>query len=112
MRWGPGAVAEPAFAESAPSASPRRDGDLVVSAVRIPMRRPFSHAAHARDHAESLLVRCRIGNVTGWGEGAPRPYVTGETMAGARQALAGEGSLLLLEQLASLWASGAAFEAG
>ena len=105
-------MAETVFAKSAPPASRHRDVDLVVSAVRIPMRRPFSHAAHARDHAESVLVHCRIGNVTGWGEGAPRPYVTGETTAGARQALAGEGSLLLLEQLAGLWASGAAFEAG
>src|SRR2546423_11226133 len=112
MRWGPRVMAETVFAKSAPPASRHRDVDLVVSAVRIPMRRPFSHAAHARDHAESVLVHCRIGNVTGWGEGAPRPYVTGETTAGARQALAGEGSLLLLEQLAGLWASGAAFEAG
>jgi L-alanine-DL-glutamate epimerase-like enolase superfamily enzyme len=105
-------MAETVLLDPARPKSRRHDVELAVSAVRIPMRRPFSHAAHARDHAESVLVRCRIGDVTGWGEGAPRPYVTGETMAGVRQALAGEGSLLLLEHLAGLRASGAAFETG
>ncbi|MFW0788065.1 enolase C-terminal domain-like protein [Gordonia sp. CPCC 205333] len=84
----------------------------VVSTARVPMLRPFSHAAHARAHAESVLIQCNIGGAVGWGEGAPRPYVTGETSQSASEALAGAGSRLLLDHLTDLWKSGASFEDG
>jgi len=63
------------------------------------MQRPFAHAAHRRDSADSVLVRCEIEGVTGWGEGAPRPYVTGETTAGVLSALSSEHPVLILEEL-------------
>lgn len=49
--------------------------------VRIPLRKTIRHASHTRDVNESLVVRCRLSDGTiGWGEGLPRPYVTGETI--------------------------------
>lgn len=54
--------------------------ELAVYAVRVPMLRAFGHARHTRSFAESVLVRLALDGVEGWGEGAPRPYVTGETM--------------------------------
>lgn len=48
--------------------------------VRIPMGRPFAHAGKRRTRTESVLVAVEAGGVRGWGEGAPRPYVTDETV--------------------------------
>jgi L-Ala-D/L-Glu epimerase len=48
--------------------------------ARIPLRRTIRHASHTRSESESIVVRCRLADgTTGWGEGLPRPYVTGET---------------------------------
>ncbi|MGH4029082.1 enolase C-terminal domain-like protein [Actinomycetota bacterium Odt1-20B] len=60
---------------------------LDVYTARVPMARPFAHAAHARRTSASVLVRCSLAGATGWGEGAPRTYVTGEDLASAAQAL-------------------------
>ncbi|MFI1800110.1 enolase C-terminal domain-like protein [Streptomyces sp. NPDC020379] len=51
-----------------------------VFTAEIPMARPFSHAAHVRRTSRSVLVRCTLAGATGWGEGAPRTYVTGESL--------------------------------
>jgi len=57
----------------------------VIVAVRVftvatPLAVAFDHAGHARTHASSVLVEVTLENGhRGWGEGAPRPYVTGET---------------------------------
>ena len=49
--------------------------------VRIPLKHKVRHASHAREDSDSLIVRCELDNgVVGWGEGLPRPYVTGETI--------------------------------
>jgi muconate cycloisomerase len=49
--------------------------------VRIPLKKTIRHASHARSANETLIVRCRLDDGTeGWGEGLPRPYVTGETI--------------------------------
>ena len=49
--------------------------------VRIPLKKTIRHASHARSANETLLVCCRLDDGTeGWGEGLPRPYVTGETI--------------------------------
>ncbi|MGD9855695.1 MAG: dipeptide epimerase [Planctomycetaceae bacterium] len=49
--------------------------------VRIPLKRTVKHASHTRDSNDTLLVRCELDDGTaGWGEGLPRPYVTGETI--------------------------------
>ncbi|MEY9846236.1 L-alanine-DL-glutamate epimerase-like enolase superfamily enzyme [Streptacidiphilus sp. BW17] len=96
----------------AETAAPALPDALTVSTARVPMRRSFAHAAHVRDHAESVLVRCRLDGVTGWGEGAPRPYVTGETTESAQQVLTGENAALPLTLLRELRDSGAVFEQG
>jgi len=50
----------------------------------LPFRRPFRHAASARQTSDSLFLLAETddGHV-GYGEALPRPYVTGETRAGA-----------------------------
>jgi L-alanine-DL-glutamate epimerase-like enolase superfamily enzyme len=60
---------------------------LEVRPVRIPMERPFVHAGHARSQAASVLVAVDLDGVRGWGEAAPRSYVTGETVDTAVDAL-------------------------
>jgi muconate cycloisomerase len=56
---------------------------LTAFVVRLPLRRPFVHAAATRQESENLLVRCELADGTiGWGEGVPRNYVTGETPDG------------------------------
>jgi len=57
---------------------------LEVWAYEIPMRVRFEHAAAGRDTSTGVLVRLELkdGSV-GWGEGIPRSYVTGETVASA-----------------------------
>ncbi|MGW7575576.1 enolase C-terminal domain-like protein [Streptomyces sp. NPDC054765] len=62
-------------------------GIVVIQTAQVPMHRPFAHARHAHARTSSVLVTLRLDGVTGWGEGAPRPYVTGETVPGAVKAL-------------------------
>jgi L-Ala-D/L-Glu epimerase len=51
-----------------------------LHALAIPFRQRFRHAAAARATCDSVLVRLVDADGTeGWGEAAPRPYVTGET---------------------------------
>jgi muconate cycloisomerase len=65
--------------------------------VRLPLKRPFAHASATRRDSENVLVRCELADgTTGWGEGVPRSYVTGETPAGCLEQLA---STPLAEQL-------------
>lgn len=57
--------------------------------ARLPLRKEFKHASHARRASDNLVVRCRLADGTeGWGEGVPREYVTGETPEGAMAQLA------------------------
>ena len=47
--------------------------------VCLPLKRPFSHASHVRHASENGLLECVLhSGTTGWGEGVPREYVTGE----------------------------------
>jgi muconate cycloisomerase len=56
--------------------------------VRIPLRRRIRHAAHTRTETDNLLVRCVLEDGSeGLGEGVPRDYVTGETIASAFELL-------------------------
>src|SRR5262249_4758326 len=49
-------------------------------ALRIPLVETFDHSAAQRRCADSVVVRVRDDHGTeGFGEGAPRPYVTGES---------------------------------
>lgn len=55
--------------------------ELSAFHVRIPLRRPIRHASHRRQSTDNLLVRCVLDDgSTGYGEGVPREYVTGETI--------------------------------
>lgn len=52
--------------------------------ARIPLKRTIRHASHTRRSNDTLLVRCELDDgTTGWGEGLPRSYVTGETIDSA-----------------------------
>lgn len=54
---------------------------LTAYHIRIPLKHKVRHASHVREQTDSLVVRCDLDNgATGWGEGLPRPYVTGETI--------------------------------
>jgi muconate cycloisomerase len=62
---------------------------LTVYTAELPLRKPFRHASHTRHTSENLFVECRLENgTTGWGEGVPRDYVTGETPQGCIERLA------------------------
>lgn len=57
---------------------------LSQSLLDIPFRQTFSHATATRSCTESLLVKAITSQeVIGIGEGCPRSYVTGETLATA-----------------------------
>jgi muconate cycloisomerase len=60
-------------------------------ALRIPFVESFRHSATERRCSDSVVVRVRdeAGN-EGFGEGAPRPYVTGETVETMLDHLTGE----------------------
>lgn len=70
-----------------------------VFALEIPLVEAFRHSARARSSCDSLVVRLRDedGN-EGFGEGVPRPYVTGETKDS------------MLAQLGRLWSLSSARE--
>lgn len=66
--------------------------DVEVRPLVIPFRFGFTHALASRARTEGLLVRVSTdAGVVGVGECAPREYVTGETLAGTRAAIAGAG---------------------
>lgn len=52
-----------------------------IFALKIPFVESFQHAAKTRIHSDSIVVRLLAEDGTvGYGEGVPRPYVTGETV--------------------------------
>lgn len=58
--------------------------ELTALHVRIPLRKPIRHASHQRTATDNVLVRCVLDDhTTGYGEGVPREYVTGETVDSA-----------------------------
>jgi L-alanine-DL-glutamate epimerase-like enolase superfamily enzyme len=53
-----------------------------VYALRLPFVASFAHSAKARAFSDSIIVKARDeSGLEGFGEGAPREYVTGETQA-------------------------------
>ena len=60
----------------------RRLAAATLHALSIPFHERFRHAEADRAACDSVVVRVVDGEgAEGWGEGAPRPYVTGETVA-------------------------------
>ncbi len=75
-----------------------RLASLTAYRLILPLRKRIEHASASRDASENIVVRCRLADGSeGWGEGVPRPYVTGETPEGAMRQLA---ATPLAEQLA------------
>ena len=64
---------------------------LDAAVVKLPFRFSFKHSLASRDSSENLIVRARIDDggktFTGYGEGIPRDYVTGETIDSAMNRL-------------------------
>lgn len=59
-----------------------------IRVIEIPMRIAVEHALAERSVARNVLVAAYDeGGLAGWGESCPRPYVTGETVEGARDCL-------------------------
>jgi L-alanine-DL-glutamate epimerase-like enolase superfamily enzyme len=57
--------------------------------VAVPLKAKIRHASHERTTSDSLVVRATLDDGTqGFGEGVPRPYVTGETIESTFAALA------------------------
>jgi L-alanine-DL-glutamate epimerase-like enolase superfamily enzyme len=80
-----------------------RTRSLTAHIIRLPFKRPFQHASASRRESDNVLVRCELADgTTGWGEGVPRSYVTGETPEGCLAQLA---ATPIAEQLASDCAS-------
>ncbi len=51
-----------------------------LSAVELPFRKPFKHAAAERTSSYSLFLKCTTDSgAVGFGESLPREYVTGES---------------------------------
>ena len=61
-----------------------RISELTAYQACIRLRKRIRHASFTRDENQSLIVRCRLDDGSiGWGEGLPRPYVTGESIESA-----------------------------
>jgi len=55
--------------------------ELTALHVRIPLRKPIKHASFTRSSTDNVVVRCVLADgTTGYGEGVPREYVTGESI--------------------------------
>jgi L-alanine-DL-glutamate epimerase-like enolase superfamily enzyme len=66
-----------------------RVAQLTAWQARIPLKKTIRHASHARSDTDNIIVRCVLADgTTGYGEGVPRAYVTGETIASSLALLA------------------------
>jgi L-alanine-DL-glutamate epimerase-like enolase superfamily enzyme len=58
----------------------------IIFILKIPFIKPFTHSTKVRKYSESFIIRLMTdAGVIGYGEGAPRSYVTGETLASSAQ---------------------------
>ena len=56
--------------------------------VALPLKKAIKHASHERSSSDNLVVEAVLSDgVTGYGEGVPRSYVTGETIESTFAAL-------------------------
>jgi len=61
---------------------------LTLFKVVVPLKRVVRHASFERSESENLVVRVTLTDgACGYGEGVPRPYVTGETLESTFAAL-------------------------
>jgi muconate cycloisomerase len=58
-----------------------RIASLKLYRVAVPLKKVVRHASFERSESENLVVRVMLADDSvGYGEGVPRPYVTGETV--------------------------------
>ncbi|MBS2040201.1 dipeptide epimerase [bacterium] len=56
--------------------------------TRVKCKRPFAIATGTQDECSALLVELKTADgLSGWGEGVPLPYLTGETLTGCQAVL-------------------------
>ncbi|MDG3002990.1 enolase C-terminal domain-like protein [Paludisphaera mucosa] len=61
---------------------------MTLLRVQVPLKKPVKHASHERTASENLVVRIELDDgTTGYGEGVPRTYVTGESIGSTFRAL-------------------------
>ncbi len=61
---------------------------LELFRIDVPLKKPIKHASHERSSSENLVVRVELTTGrSGYGEGVPRSYVTGETIETTFKAL-------------------------
>jgi L-alanine-DL-glutamate epimerase-like enolase superfamily enzyme len=62
---------------------------IVVHQISLPFSFDFSHSLRTRSSVNNIVVEviAEGGEVAGYGEGAPRSYVTGETQKGAVESI-------------------------
>jgi L-alanine-DL-glutamate epimerase-like enolase superfamily enzyme len=71
---------------------------LAAYLVRLPLRFPIEHSLASNTHTGSLVVRLKdASGLVGYGEGVPRPYVTGETVDKAQSFIRERAGDLVLE---------------
>ena len=54
---------------------------ILVQELHVPFKTTVRHASAARNVGESVWVEAKRNGVSGYGEGCPRPYVTGERVS-------------------------------
>jgi o-succinylbenzoate synthase len=67
--------------------------ELHLIELSIPLRRPFATAGGTIDHRGLVLVGAVDGDLIGWGEAAPYPGMTPDTVDGVWASLTGEMAL-------------------
>src|SRR6516225_1778992 len=61
---------------------------LTLFRVAVPLKKVVRHASFERSSSENLVVKVTLADgCIGFGEGVPRPYVTGETLETAFRTL-------------------------
>jgi O-succinylbenzoate synthase len=70
--------------------------------VALPLRQPFSTASGVVDRRRIILVGITSQGVTGWGEAAPYPGVTTDTVEGVWDSIVGENTALTPSAMAAL----------
>ena len=66
-----------------------RINKVIIHQVRLPFLFDFSHSLRKRSYVNNIIVEiiAEHGEITGYGEGAPRSYVTGESPESAAKSI-------------------------
>jgi len=56
--------------------------NVEVIPVSIPLKKPMYMSGRCITHAENILIKIAAGGITGWGEAASAPRMTGDTVPG------------------------------